>query len=686
VSITVFKPAGVTVDVRDNPPSSGGSGAAAGDVTVFKPAGMTLAVVDEPDVLPTIHAEPMNLSALVALDGWNANNGNYTRRMENTVLEGASASLRFQVKMSATRTLLATTYTLRIFDSADSLKLEVACPVAAGAKLGTFTVPLTDLPEGWYRLQLIGAPSESCPTWFAYRYIDGSHVPALIPVCSGNYEVIHYGRAHKWAWVPNRYQPTARPKAARTYDYFDQAVPYTQLYRELLVPVRLDDIHRPNVDRRGIVSTFNRQPYEWDTFYAKYPRVALLDGPRGVGSLSMLAHAMGSLRPDSLKIYFCDPWRFGRIDEDGTITTLVGYRHKTPPGHYETDPAIMPANLELVGDWSAVPESLRGLHECWGAAWWKRSVLTDPNAPPIGGEQPHLVGPVCFLTSPQTGCVFRVEFSATDRSAPARVTVFASGLADPWDVVEDNDVVYISERFAHRISKWDAATGASLGNLVQGPDLARWTRTRGVVRSASVDTIRTQTCVGPEGLYILDGVLTFGSNAMRQAKNIDLATGAISHAFYPTILSDAGANFVKVARSDGTFGPRGAYFSTRWSNGNLGMPEAFLPDGTKWKVVDDNIKIAQGRGGNYASMGYDAAVGVSHGRMLSGASNEGLVVTSLAKTTDPAVSGALYLQGKKEYYDKGRHLLHGDGAFGFLGYATPAGDTAAEQYYIANNI
>jgi hypothetical protein len=47
---------------------------------------------------------------------------------------------------------------------------------------------------------------------------------------------------------------------------------------------------------------------------------------------------------------------------------------------------------------------------------------------------------------------------------------------------------------------------------------------------------------------------------------------------------DGNSQFVKIALSDGTFGPRGTLFIWTFSNRDLGMPVVFLPDGTRWTL------------------------------------------------------------------------------------------------------
>ena len=64
-------------------------------------------------------------------------------------------------------------------------------------------------------------------------------------------------------------------------------------------------------------------------------------------------------------VYFCEPQRFGKIRASGEVVTLAGYRHRTPPTHWND----ATQNVELVGDWSNIRADRRYFRKLWGLAW-----------------------------------------------------------------------------------------------------------------------------------------------------------------------------------------------------------------------------------------------------------------------------------------------------------------------------
>lgn len=621
--------------------------------------------------------EQQDLAHLVALSGWCGASGNYERFQNLQALPATTQSLTFGRKNArSTDKLYGPAYTLSLYDATGLVKATTTAVTPNTVQAASFSVNLAGL-AGWYRAVITCPAGETSPTWFVW--VKGNASPTEMPVVGGSYDAMHgSGGPHKWAMVPARFTPTLVPLPAREHVAFSTAVAPSQLHREYLVPMKGDvDIHRTVKSVDGVVHTFNQQSYAYASLVSQLPSTSLLDGPRGRASLGFVTH----LQPGrNGKTYFSDPWRFGRIDADGKLTTLIGWRHG---GDIPGDKRPNTSALELVGDWSAVAD--KGTWEMWGWAWDERTLATDPAQPPIGGEEPHVgLGPVLFLADTRKNRILRAQFNGHDRSAPAKVTEFVTGVLDPWDVVCDAGKVYVSERGSHRIVAYDADTAAVVRVVVQGASLSHVDASRFVVRDASLATIRAQACVGPEGLFIQDGWLYFGSFAMQQIKRVHLTTGVIEVVGEPSF--DGNSRFVKIALSDGTFGPRGTVFCSTWSSAHFGMPEAILPNGTKWGLSNpfaSDKAISQGRGGYWEAMGYAAAVGVGNGRLIFGTSMEGVAQMSLALPTDPMPDYDKYIAGRNEWEAQGLYLTHGFHGFGYYGLPQPS--SPAIDYYLTVN-
>jgi len=540
----------------------------------------------------------------------------------------------------------------------------------AGKSSAAFDLDLTPLQPGWRRLDIAGLTGgETCPTWWVFVKRGNVGPQSVTPVVRGTYEMIQSGVGlNVWALAPGAYAPTPRPMQPRTFTPFSTALPRSELHCAHLVPLRWGDVHRPNRNVDGIQSSYDVQPYFWSDLVALKPRVPLLDGPRGVGTVCMVTHVeIGKAAPPNTgprnNTYFCDPWRVGKISADGTITTLAGYRHAGMLTHWED-----PADVELVGDWSSVPAARRGFHELWGMAWDERTLAINEAAAPIASEdnqQPHLVGPTMFLADTQRNRICKLEFSATRHGVPPRITEFITNIQDPWDVVYANGLLYVTERLSHRIAQYDATTGAYQRTLVQGAALATVDRNRELVRQGTLAQMQAQPCVAPEGLYLMDGWLYWASKAQGQVRRVRLSDGVMETVC--SVPMDDNTKFVKLAIGDGTFGPRGTVFTWTWSNAQMGLPASRLPDGTRWSWEDQ-----RGGAGNFAQFVYATAGAVGQGRLITCGANEGVLVISkrLPNEGPPSAAAA---RGGAEFQARGLHLLHGQNGFGFYGLPLPWG-------------
>lgn len=544
-----------------------------------------------------------------------------------------------------------------------------------------FDVDQDGLSEGWHWLDVEGGPNETTiPQPIYRRRGDRAVAQTQMPILTHSYDMlfptfgfheerimsvpaaerttIHYGM------VPARFEPTVQALAPRECPPFATAVPASDLVCTQVVPCRTSDLHRPTVTADGVMTTSGTQCYHYADFVAATPLFPLLDGPRGRGTVAGATHLQVGRGG---KIYGVDPWRFFRIDTDGTIVTLAGWRQRTPMANYSG-----PQNLELVGDWSSIPPSRHGFHEAWGMAWDERTLAVNESAPPIpseGNEKPHQTGPVAFISDTQNNRILRIEFSATSRSVPPKVTEFITGLGDPWDCVYSQGVLYVSERTRHRIAAYDATTGAFQKVVISGENLGFVDPQRKPRLNAGVtlDAVRAQPCVAPEGLYLRGRSLYFGSRLMEQVREVNLDTGAVVRR--QDIYCDGNSVYAKIAVSDGTFGPEGTIFVVTWSARKYGYPHAYLPNGDEWGFMG-NPRL----GTMWGDAGYPTAVAVGQGRLVVGNVSEGLNMVSFALPTDrtmPRQAGA----GALEYWRRGYRRSHGFSGWGHYGLPLPWGIT-----------
>jgi hypothetical protein len=643
------------------------------------PAPTPPAPAPSPTAAPTLQVQEINWGRCVIFDKWGPGSNTYERYQESLIVPLVDAVVGFHGQTyspaGSKQALLQSQYTL-LCDG----DVIATATIAAGATDGQFqfSPSALGLAPGWHQIDIGGLhPTETSPRWAMHVGLEGV-VGDDTPVSTGTFDGPHIAGKHFFAMIPAGWAPRAVPLVPRECPEFSTALPKEQMYRANLVPGREGNIHRVNVDANGVRSTCNKQAYFWFDLVKKYPPLSLLDGPRGVGTLMMPTALLVTRQGGA---YFADPWRVGRVTPDGTVITRAGYRHAAVPSYH-----LGEQELELVGDWSAIPAERHGFHEIWGLAWDMASLAVDESAEPINGDRPHVApGPRLFVADSQNSRVCLLSFKHNAHDEPA-VTEFLTGIADPWDLVCVDGVLYVSERQAHRVRAYDATTGALIRTVVSGAALAAVNSERVMVRTASLATVRAEPCVAPEGLAHQDGWLYYGAKANEQVRRVNLTSGLVEVVCQP--IFDNNSKFAKITLSDGTFGPRGTVFSCTWSNALFGMPQAQLPDtgpaGSTWWYYG-NDKVSRGKGGNWEALGYACGVGVGSGRLFAGSSQEGLAQISKALPTDTLVNVATYKAGAAQFVERGHTLLHGYHGFGHLGYALPWGETPEMDYYLGWN-
>lgn len=583
---------------------------------------------------------------------------------------GGSAYDRFQLAQEATgpTSLIARTLGNQAFGSAMPATL-LAIPggdypsgswitidnqtTPAGANSFAFNLTqakFDSLSEGYYWLSvnIAGWVSADYPIYI--RKGATATDQAAMPVCIASYSLQHLVNVppipmiYQSAMVPAVYAPTLQPLPARTRAAFATPPARDMLNQERLTIYRPEDEYRIAVTEDGRKTSTNRQPYFFSDFSEDVPKWELLDGPRGHGCLICPT----SLRPSrratpSGKVYFTDSWRFGVIGEDGTIATLWGYRHAGLPDYWNG-----PQHLTFVGQYDAsVPAEYRVTgNEFWGLAWWAKTLDLDPNAPPIGGEQPHTVGPQAFLSATKSKCVWRITFPKDQRTAGTG-SLFATDLLAPWACEEVSDVVYVTDRDANALRAYDATNGAPLWSIPIN---------------------------GPTGLCALDGFLYVGSKPDKAIWKVNIATHAVVKWRDLTPFIDNNSLFVNLAINDSGFSLRGTVGMVSWSNNNQGYPVLFSPTGSElmsWQWAGSTrLGLPWCGSGDQRALGYPSSVGMGQNSMVWGTDQECVLRVSKAQPGDP-VTPANFYAGQRKYILAGYPLTNGPDGFGLYGLALP---------------
>lgn len=594
--------------------------------------------------------------------------------------DGPQGTIRYfpQASGGAARPFQAAQYLLRLKHLETGATSEFPQSVMAGLGRLDAVAPLADLAEGWHIVDLVPTTptAETTAVWALYVQRGDTAIPQpWVPVVQGSKSMVERSpMMSRMYFVPKDFNPRTAPVPARETPAMPVMPTRAQLWNFNLVPHRGGPIYRPRVTE-GVLNTFQDEPYFFSSWTSaltrQIPGLAQMDGPRGTGTVVMPTHlAFGR----NGGMYFCEGTRVGHISAQGAVRTLAGARHGSPPvmaSH--SKPQLMP---ELVGDWSALPEPERGFHELWGLTWDERTTREGSGAPirndATGAmEAPHDTAPVAFVADSQRNRICRLEFTRDSHGA-AKVTVWKGGLLDPWDVVAKAGRLYVTERQANRVCEYDIDTGALLRVLAEGASLATvHPQSRKGISGVSRDVLRAQPCALPEGIYELDGWIYWGSYISAQIKRVSIETGAIEVVQNIDSIWQLNQNsmFVKIAVSDGTFGPRGHVFFTTWSNVNYGFPIGL--------DVGSGAGYVLGPGLPTNRSDYGSALAVKDGRFATGSMSEGVTVFCKALPSDPVITPtSAYLRGEQAWFSLGYYFTHGPGGWGYNRDPLPWGESA----------
>ncbi len=660
----------------------------------------------------TLESRPVNIGNLVQFYQWSSAT-RYERFVRNIFLSNTNPALNNDIQITANchipnvDTFLLGTYELLV-----KIDGEGAPIVVSSMTITTLTerqkfppVNLNAIPNGWHLFDIRRTDAQDDGSTFVpyWMYVGASTAQTWAPTQGGSWGIIHEeGPTIRWGKMPVVLDPPTFTLPSRTATPFATAADRGDLFRRNLSPTINGDppylraIAHP--DGGKVMTCLNHHGYNFNVFTAEQPKTILRDGPFGVGLISGATHLHVGRRGG---VYFTDSWSVGHLYADGHIERLVGYRH-TLDGQV------------LVGDWSAIPEARRGFNLLWGMAW-RPSTISQANLDTSRTvdrgdgtlENPHNApGPQLFVTDSlrlnvngRPGRVCRIQFSKDNHAAVPVVTEFILDAHNAWDVVcTDDDKLLVSERRAHRIAMYSAVTGAYIRTIIEtanGDNYAIVSEDDTPVRLTSVATIRTQACVLPEGLFLQDGWLYFGSIAMGQIKKIDLST--LDAPGGPTVVVvvestfDRDSEYIKIALSDGTFGPRGTIFAVSWDKVKNSLPWAWLPNGTPWALnVPGSTSNNQGLAGSngFTAEGYNTAVAAANGRLIVATADYGLVELTLGQDGDQTLDEDIYSAGKSEYERTlGKRMTHGVAGFRqWQSAQLPSrGVSAALDYYLDQN-
>jgi hypothetical protein len=268
----------------------------------------------------------------------------YEREQKRLVLTTSALALPFGKTdvaaggVQAGMSFAAPSYALHI--STDPTVLGEVCATytrTGSERVGTLTgtVP-AGIADGPVFLTLVGAANESSGTLGAYLDRQGQAKDSRYTIVqSYSYDWYLSKGQHVVALVEKSLIGSTTPAIVpRTPEFFTAPLASSQI-------VRVDRVanyhvpHRPNVDARGIMTTACPQPYDWAPLIAPTPALPLRDGPRGVGTCGYVTFLRTGRNG---KAYFCDPWRFGVVDTNGSVKTLLGLRHAVDP-YWEDAPS-----------------------------------------------------------------------------------------------------------------------------------------------------------------------------------------------------------------------------------------------------------------------------------------------------------------------------------------------------------
>ncbi|MEY5097879.1 MAG: hypothetical protein RJA36_598, partial [Pseudomonadota bacterium] len=475
-------------------------------------------------------------------------------------------------------------------------------------------------------------------------------------------------------------------------DHYSEPLTRKQLVMRHLAVMDGDDVYLPRVTD-GVVHQINAQNYTINPLFSKLPEYAILDGQRGEAVISGPTHiTVGREGPTG----YCSYWvlqghALRVVRPNGRVQTKAGFRHKGPIAARHVPPRR--EDFDLVGKgWPASePE---GFNEPWGHVFIPETVTRGAGAPVDNGangmEPPHdpgakWTGPVSVVADSGNDRLVRLQHSATDHEAEPTVSILAKGLGDPWSLTPgDDNLLYVTERRLSRVSVWDPHSGKMVGVLVQGNRALaqyRLNEPRRAMRVGTLAQCQDDPCCWPEGIVYQDGYVYIASLAAQCIRKVNVLTGESKlHVVIPdSVGAWTGAQYIQIAISDGTTGPRGTIFGMLWTSMNGPLHFAYLPDGKPWVFWDNG---GNGPGMTWEKFDYGSAVGCGTGRIVFGSSRAGLFEVVKARD-EKTWDWSVYKPAHEAWAAAGYEQRFGPGGFGWTGEPLPWGQSAAIDNYLS---
>lgn len=434
------------------------------------------------------------------------------------------------------------------------------------------------------------------------------------------------------------------------------------------------------------------------------PRVSLMDGGRGLSTLGYVYKII--LDPGGKGMYMSDT--VGRIcfmSWTGSVTTICGWRN--PPGVLkvhsslrESHPDLWATGIEVVGDWSRIPEP-KQFAEPWGMA-----VKADPgfSTPHVGWVCDTLPNRILFFdhwTAHSPANYFRTPLGPVGYNPPDAPTgkttmvvwldrnspgVTPEMMDEPWDITlsPDGEYLYWTNFKSGTICR--ARIDGSDPEVVYAPannptdadlqipqrlanSLWNWPKPSIPIRALTADgPFGVSTHFRPQALAFVPGTpdtLLVGHRYEFNLVEYDLiARTSRTFAVIPNV-DQWGLNDIALAISDGTFGPLGDVFTDIWNQGK----RRWAADGTylgKWFGVSNNpTGIVTGPLDLTAFPGYSWGIAVGQGRLVSVGSAGGSQFIEVTKRqpSDPTPDVARITRG---------HRAHTHGSSPSMGLLTGA--------------
>ena len=538
---------------------------------------------------------------------------------------------------------------------------------------GYFNFNAASYPDGLYTIDIVGAEDESTIPLLVDICRNPDTVQKQMWVIEGSYD--NRDRSDIiWAKVPAKFSPSVFPEPYVKAVPFNTPLPRTKLYMFNILPKLEHDVYRTRLTLSPTkkiprLVTANRQNYTFDPVMSIYPDQALLDGPAGVASI---AGATDFKVGRNGSIYFLQGQRFGKITTNKEVITFAGLRSKRPA------PRNSPASkddFELVGDWSNV-KGPKYFHETWGMDWITSSLQIDETSPLVlnNGVMEHthkLPGPQAVITDSQNNRVMLVQFDAASHEKPVVLFELITNMSDPWDIVVVDDLLYVTERLANRISVWDK-DGKFVKVLTQGPSgYATIGQNRNPIRLKTLTEIQAQKCIMPEGLVYnpKTKIFTYGSFASGTIRKVHKDTGEDTLWKIVPKGELSGGLYMKLARSDGTFGPEDTIFVNAWSsNAHAGLPTAYLPDGSSWGYMG----IGENAPGLvWHNLGYGSSCFVKDGMLICSSSEEGVYVIRQAQGEKVYGWDEYFKPALDAWTRSGYYLVFGRAGISYYGLPLP---------------